>query len=162
MDVFKYTKLVSETGKSGLIVLAICTLISIFFLYRLSNKTDGQSSQYTIFIVIGIVVFLLIASKEVIKRLNSKASWEIVIDDKTLQWSAPNLIDQSFTINLNQIKVMEKTFLQDQNDSNYRLLMQDGSEIALSKTSELNFDAFIQALKDRGVQYKEIENRAHP
>jgi hypothetical protein len=161
MEVFKYTKLVSETGKNGLIALAICTVIAAFFFYKTLNKGDGSSSQYTIYILIALGIFFVAAGKAVFSRLNSTEAWEVVIDDEKLQWNAPDLIDKSFVVKLNQIALIEKKWKRDQNDANYVLKIADGSEISLNDASEIDFEAFTNALKNRGIKYKEVEDRAH-
>ena len=160
MEVFKYTKLVSETGKNSLIVLTICALIAAFFLYKTVTKT-GENSQLTTFVIITLVVFCLVAGKEVITRLGSTGSWKIIIDERKLQWNAPEGIDKSFSVELDQISQIVKTLEKDQNDSSYHIEMRDGTEISLNKTSEMNFDYFIDALEKRGIQYKVQEDRAY-
>jgi len=160
MEIYKYTKLASESGKDGLIALAICAAFSAYFIYRMVNKSGGDLSQSKILVIVAIVAFLAFAANNVMKRLNSKGSWVITIDDKVIQWNAPDGIEPSFVVNLDQIKTMQTTLSNDQNVKSYDLIMSDGQEINLGEDSGIDFDEFAAALESRGVQLSEIED--HP
>ena len=162
MEIYKYTKLASESGKDGLIALAICAAFSAYFIYRMVNKSGGDLSQSKILVIVAIVAivaFLAFAANNVMKRLNSKGSWVITIDDKVVQWNAPDGLEPSFVVNLDQIKTMQTTLSNDQNAKSYDLIMSDGQEISLGEDSGIDFDEFAAALQSRGVQLSEIEDQ---
>lgn len=160
MEIYKYTKLAAESGKDSLIGLAICGVIVIYFIYRMVSKSGGDLSQSNIIMIIALLVFLAFAANNVRKRLDSKGAWEITVDDKVLQWNAPDGIEPSFVVNLDQIKAFQTTVNLDQNIQTYDLIMSDGQDISLSEDSGINFSAFSAALEARGVALEEIED--HP
>jgi len=120
LEIYRYTKLASEAGKSNLIGLAILVLFAIFVFYKKIGK-NGDPTQSQIIVIIVIVGFILYAAQTVLKQLNSTGSWEIIVDDKTLQWNAPRDVEESFIINLDQIKKIEKTIRNQETLSSHQI-----------------------------------------
>lgn len=160
MEIYKYTKLASESGKDGLIPIVVGVAFFAYFVYRMMNKSTGDLSQPKIIALIAIAAVLTFAANHVVKRLNSKGAWEITVDDKVLQWNSPDGIESSFVVNLDKINALQTTLSQDQNMKSYDLIMSNNQEISLSESSGIDFDEFAAALEARGVQLTEIED--HP
>lgn len=160
MDVFKYSKLASESGKEGLVALIICAVFIAYFFYKQMSKSQGDLSQTKIVLLMAFGVFLIVAGKQVLNRLQSTGAWDIQVDDRVLQWRAPADVEDSFTVELDQIKMIHNTVSADLNQNNYVIFMQDGHEIALSDASGIDFDKLVAALQARGVTYEEEED--HP
>ena len=160
MEIYKYTKLASESGKDGLIPIVVGVAFFAYFVYRMMNKSTGDLSQLKIIALIAIAAVLTFAANHVVKRLNSKGAWEITVDDKVLQWNSPDGIESSFVVNLDKINALQTTLIQDQNMKSYDLIMSNNQEISLSESSVIDFDEFAAALEARGVQLTEIED--HP
>ena len=160
MEIYKYTKLASESGKDGLIPIVVGVAFFAYFVYRMMNKSTGDLSQLKIIALIAIAAVLTFAANHVVKRLNSKGAWEITVDDKVLQWNSPDGIESSFVVNLDKINALQTTLSQDQNMKSYDLIMSNNQEISLSESSVIDFDEFAAALEARGVQLTEIED--HP
>ena len=160
MEIFKYSKLASESGKDGLIPIAICIVLFAYFVYRMVSRSGGDLSQSKIIGLIVIATFLAFAANSIFKRLNSKGAWDITVDDEVIQWNAPEGIETSFVVNLDQVEALQMTYSQDQSVNSYDIIMSDGQEISLSEASGINFEKFATALKNRGIQFTEIED--HP
>lgn len=162
MEIYKYTKLASESGKDGLIAIVIFAIFFAYFIYRMISKSGGDISQSNILVIVAIGACLLIASNEIMKRLNSKGSWEITIDDKTLQWNSPDDLEESFIVNLSQIKTLEITFRGEPNIESCDLIMVNDQKIKLSEASGIDLNEFAAALANRGVQITKIEEHHRP
>jgi len=157
LEIYRYTKLASEAGKSNLIGLAILVLFAIFVFYKKIGK-NGDPTQSQIIVIIVIVGFILYAAQTVLKQLNSTGSWEIIVDDKTLQWNAPRDVEESFIINLDQIKKIEKTIRNQDTDYEIKLKGND-EDIKLTSDSGVDLDELLEALEVRGVAIDEIDDR---
>jgi len=155
-EIFRYTKLASEAGKSNLIGLAILVAFAAFIVYKQLAK-GGNPSQVQILVIIVITGFILYAAQTVLKQLNSTGSWEIIVDDKTLQWNAPRDVEESFIINFDQIKKIEKTIRNQDIDYEIKLKGKK-NDIKLSSDSGIDLDELLHALEVRGVVIDEIDD----
>ena len=161
MEIFKFTKLASESGKDSLIGLVIFAAIALFVVYKLSTRPEGLLSKSSIIVLAGLAFFVMVATKSVFSRLQSTGAWEILIDDKMLHWSGPEGIDQSFIVNFDQIQFIRITLSDDMSVESYDLIMKNGEQKNLSEETGMNFDHFIKALSERGVKVEKIEDRAY-
>ncbi len=161
MEIFKYTKLASESGKESVIGLVIFAAIAMFVMYKLSTRPEGLFSKSNVLILGGLTLFAVIAAKSVISRLQSSGEWEIIVDDKMLHWRGPEGIDHSFIVNFDQIQMVRVTLSDDMNSASYDLLMENGEQKKLSEETGMDFDEFLKALSDRGVKIETVEDRSY-
>lgn len=157
MEIFKYTKLASDSGKDGLLALAIFAAIALFIIYKLSTKPDGLFGKSSLIVLSMLAVFGFVAVKTVFTRLQSTGEWQIIVDDQTLQWNAPQELDKSFTVNLLDIQLFKIIKDRDAGHNTYELMMTDGSVIELSDDLGMDFGDFSKALKERGVEVEKIK-----
>ena len=160
MDAFKYTKLATESGRDGLIALGICALVIALVVFKLSSRPDGLFSKSNMLIIAGLIVFSAIAINSVVSRLQSSGAWEISISQGQLKWEGPAGLDRSFTTKLTDIQSFRIASADNENFTEYTLVLNTGQEMMLSEESGLDFDEFATALEGEGVLVEHIETRA--
>lgn len=155
MQIFHYTQTANAAGIKQLPALIICGVLLAWFIYSaLSKNKPFDTRDYAI--IMAIVGFIVFAGLTLLKQINSVGSWNILIDDKVLQWNAPEGIEKSFLINLDQITEFRITQSHSSSESDYTILTSDNQEITLSETSGIDLIEFAKALASQGIQVNEI------
>ncbi len=151
MDAFKFTKLAAESGKESLIAVAIFLIVAVLVIYRFSEKPEGLASKQGLIVLAVLLVGGVIILKNVYTRFQSSEAWEVTVDDQSLIWVSPKGLGNSFDVRLKDIKKLNIVSDDDDNFHRYELIL-DGSSISLHDELGMDFDAFIDALKARGVE----------
>ncbi len=155
MKIFHYTQTAHDAGMKSLPALIICSLIIAWFLYKkLAGNADTMSNLHYLLIAGGIALIAAFANN-VYKRINSDGTWDISIDDKTIQWNAPNELEESFILNLNQIAEVKQTI--GNHHTSYELNTTDDQNIQLNEDSGIDLEEFTKALVSQGVHLNKID-----
>jgi hypothetical protein len=84
--------------------------------------------------------------------------WVIRVDSRQISWSSPNeSVDQSFTVNFNDIAFIDRSAKSSPTDdrSVYHIVLADESAIMLKDISGIDLDQFIKYLEAAGLETRE-------
>ena len=141
----------------GVMVLFALIALQVFFFPR---------PDFPLFVVIlvwiigGLVVLVFIGQG--LSLLNSGGQWDIVIDNKGINWSSPNdSVDKSFDVKFSEISRLETRQRVKKSGKirshNYVLILHNGSEIKLSPNSGINLTQVALELERKGVVHEFVK-----